>query len=103
DSYDPDKGEIVSRKRTQLGAIDEWDALNHVQELVTKYPSGALVASTPSTRASGLAGQQIKGRLILEVPPQEYPIPERVLDYATESQVLIRDWMGHEYNSQTGP
>ncbi|MDQ3735379.1 MAG: hypothetical protein M3400_15520, partial [Actinomycetota bacterium] len=42
DSYDPDKGEIVSRKRTQLGAIDEWDALNHVQELVTKYPSGAL-------------------------------------------------------------
>ncbi|MBX9246983.1 hypothetical protein ICW40_19515 [Actinotalea ferrariae] len=98
DSWDPVTKELVSRKTTQLGRIDEWDALAHVQELVLKYPSGAIVADTPSTRAAGLAGQRIEGQLVLEVPPQVDPIPQRVLDYANERGVLIRDWLGVELN-----
>ena len=98
DSYDPEKGEIVSRKVTQLGRIDEWDALGHLQELYLKYPSGAVVANTPSTRAAGLAGELIEGQLILEVPPQLDPIPERVLEYANERNIVIRDWTGVELN-----
>jgi Domain of unknown function (DUF4157) len=98
DSYDPVNGEIVSRKYTQLGGIDEFDALGYVQELVIKYPSGAQIATTPATRAAGLAGNTVTGNLVLEVAVQRYPIPERVLEYANSRNVTIRDATGHVYN-----
>ncbi|RMH34833.1 MAG: DUF4157 domain-containing protein [Nitrospirae bacterium] len=97
DSYNPVSGEIVSRKWIQLGRVDYWRALEVVQELRVKYPSGALVADTPKARALGLANQKIRGQLILEVPPQTEPIPEGVLQYARERGIIIRDTAGRIY------
>jgi filamentous hemagglutinin len=101
DSYDPVAGEIISRKYTQLGGIDQFDALGYVQELVIKYPSGAEIAATPATRAAGLAGNSVEGQLVLEVPVQKDPIPEHVLRYAESRGVIIRDPTGHIYRPET--
>ncbi|WP_244192379.1 VENN motif pre-toxin domain-containing protein [Pseudomonas rhodesiae] len=65
DSYNPIKGEIVSRKFTQLS---EATAKSYISEAITKYPSGATIAKFPSS--GSLGGQKLQGTVILEVPPQ---------------------------------
>lgn len=97
DSYSPEKKEIVSRKFSQLAEVDYWTSLGYLQELRIKYPSGATVASTPLTRASGWAGRKVEGALILEVPVQKAPIPDRVLAEAAKRGISIRDVIGHVY------
>ena len=100
DSYDPATREIVSRKFTQLSGINEFDALGYVQEFVLKYPSGAQIASTRTTRAAKLAGKVIQGQLVLEVPVQQDPISAHVREYANSRHVIIRDVTGHVYNPE---
>ncbi len=36
-------------------------------------------------------GDDLKGRMILEVPVQSKPIPQSILDYADKSGIIIRD------------
>ena len=50
-------------------------------------------------------GNILKGQMILEVPVQENPVPEKVLDYANKHYIKIRDIKGktiinHESNIQ---
>lgn len=40
----------------------------------------------------------LQGQMILEVPVQEEPVPERVLDYANEHRIKIRDTNNKIYN-----
>jgi filamentous hemagglutinin len=73
DSYNPATGEIVSRKFTQFADITEATATNYIREAVNKYPAGATVANVPSS--GDLGGSLLKGKNILEIPPQAKPIP----------------------------
>jgi len=95
DSYNPIKGEIASRKLTQLSEVSEATAKSYISEAITKYPSGATIAKVPSS--GSLGGQKLQGTVILEVPPQNGVIPKAILDSANKAGVLIRDTNGKVY------
>jgi len=95
DSYNPTTGEIVSRKFTQFSDITETTANNYIREAVNKYPAGATIAKVSSS--GSLAGRQLEGINILEVPPQAKPIPQSILDSAKKANVMIRDTSGKVY------
>lgn len=95
DSYDPDV-EIVSRKNTQLADVQEATAKRYLSEVDRKYAPGTKIAEVPS--AKDLAGKTLNGQKILEVPVQEKPVPQSVLDAANERNIIIRDPTGHAYN-----
>lgn len=97
DSYDPVKGEIVSRKISQLSEIKLTSAKKYLRELAAKYPPGAVIADVPS--AKGLAGQQLEGNMFLEVPPQWKAIPRAVLREAAHLEITIRDSNGRVYHA----
>ena len=104
DSYNPRTGEIVSRKRTQLWRIPEEIAIRYLKELKTKYSPGSVIADVPSNRVGANAGifeenggKTLHGQMILEVPVQEEKVPERVLKYARDKNIQIRDIEGKEY------
>ncbi|HAG83790.1 MAG TPA: hypothetical protein DCL61_22240, partial [Cyanobacteria bacterium UBA12227] len=65
DSYDPEKGEIVSRKATDFDDIEKETFQEYLRELKTKYPPGTKIRSN---KYSQIDGQELKGRMILEVP-----------------------------------
>ena len=43
-------------------------------------------------------GRDLKGQMILEVPVQEARISPKVLDYAKDHNIKIRDIKGKSYN-----
>jgi hypothetical protein len=96
DSYNPQKGEIVSRKFSQLGDVKDSTAIGYIQEIESKYAPGSRIANVPSS--GNLAGKVLQGEKILEVPVQNTPIPQSVLDTATKANVTIRDINGKIYN-----
>ena len=61
DSYVPGK-EIVSRKYTQLADVKESTGIGYLNELKTKYPSGAVSTDSPFNRKE-LRGQEMTGQL----------------------------------------
>ncbi len=96
DSYDKVKGEIVSRKSLastngQIALADEFTMIDYFQEFSLKYPNGATVADGP------LKGQIVRGKYILEVKEQKYPIPDRVMAEAKNRHITIRDDKGKIY------
>lgn len=95
DSYNEELGEIVSRKFTQLAEVQDATAMKYIREVVRKYPRGAVIADVPSTRRMGLAGKELRGQYFLEVPVQNTPVSQKVLDYARKYEVYIRDVMGN--------
>jgi len=103
DSYDPVKGEIVSRKSTQLADVQEATAKSYLDELNTRYPSGSKIADVPTQKTgsghanAGLGGTRMTGTQILEVPPQSSPVPQSVLDHAQDLGIIIRDSNGRVY------
>lgn len=85
----------MSRKFTQFSDITEATAKNYIREAVNKYPAGATIADVPSS--GKLAGSQLEGINILEVPPQVKPIPKYVLEAADKAGVTIKDTNGKVY------
>ena len=65
DSYDPIKGEIVSRKATDLEEIDIKTFEKYLKELNTKYPAGTKIRSNKYERIDGTI---LQGKQILEIP-----------------------------------
>ena len=105
DSYDPQKGEIVSRKKTQLGEVSEETAIRYLKELEDKYPSGSIIADVPSNNIGSskkifeLNGDNVlRGQMILEVPVQHKAVPKEVINYANLKGIKIRDTNNHIYN-----
>jgi len=96
DSYNDVAGEIVSRKFTQLSDIKPETGVSYLQELARKYPAGATISNSPFNPRV-LQGQRLQGDLILEIPVQNNPIPQSVLDYANNKGILIRDVNGVIY------
>lgn len=97
DSYVPND-EIVERKYTQLGKVKEGTANGYVSSLRNKYEPGQIIKDSPRNRELGIGGKELRGAHILEVPPQDPPVPREVLDHATDRNVTIRDTNGKEYN-----
>ena len=105
DSYDPWKREIVSRKHTQLGKVSDETAIRYLKELKDKYAPGSIIADVPSNKTGSNKGifkvnngKALKGRMILEVPEQEAKVSPKVLDYAKNHHIKIRDIKGKFYN-----
>jgi len=102
DSYSPGD-EIVSRKHTQLSEVQERTAIGYINEINDKYPEGATIADVPSNIDGGNAGifdsgNTLRGEKILEIPVQENPVPQAVIDAANDADVIIRDTDGTIYN-----
>ena len=105
DSYDPQIGEIVSRKKTQLYEVSEETAIRYLKELEDKYSPGSIIADVPSNK-TGVnreifkvnQGRDLKGQMILEVPKQNAVISPNVLEYAKKNDIIIRDVNGKIYN-----
>jgi hypothetical protein len=96
DSYVP-RREIIERKYTQLASVKPKTAKGYIDSLRNKYEPGQLIADSARNRALGLAGKKLKGDHILEVPPQDQPVPEEVLGHAAKRGVVIRDTDGKVY------
>ena len=105
DSYDPQTGEIVSRKYTQLSEVSEETAIRYLKELEDKYSPGSIIADVPSNKTGSnekifeLNGDNVlRGQMILEVPVQHEAVPKKVIDYANLKGIKIRDTNNHIYN-----
>jgi hypothetical protein len=65
DSYDPDLGEIVSRKATDFDNIQTTTFENYLKEFDNKYSPGTMIRSN---KYPELDGKQLEGKKILEIP-----------------------------------
>ena len=65
DSYDAVKGEIVSRKATDLENIELSTFESYLKEMKSKYSSGTTIRSN---KYSQLDGKKLEGDLYLEIP-----------------------------------
>jgi hypothetical protein len=65
DSYDPDLGEIVSRKATDFDNIQLVTFEKYLQEIDSKYSPGTIIRSN---KYPDLDGQTLHGTKIIEVP-----------------------------------
>lgn len=104
DSYVPNK-EIVSRKYTQLYEVSDETAIRYLKELEDKYSPGSIIADVSSNISKANAGifkvnngNILKGQMILELPVQKAEISPKVLEYANNHRIKIRDTKGKYYN-----
>ncbi|NUS52590.1 MAG: hypothetical protein HOQ22_16310 [Nocardioidaceae bacterium] len=102
DSYDP-KQWIVERKLRQYAELKDPTMLRKDVDLVVQqYPPGTVV---PRTRGNlehfpDIAGKPLRGRMLLEIPPQKLPLDPELLQYAADMKVTIRDSAGRIYTPQ---
>ena len=88
DSYDPVKGEIISRKATDLEMIQMNTFERYLKELRDKYPPGTKIRSNTNRQ---IDGQELHGRQILEIPASN-----KTFDKIKEYEALARDKYGIE-------
>ncbi|MDM5186433.1 hypothetical protein QUF99_03125 [Bacillus sp. DX4.1] len=77
DSYNPRKGEIVSRKATDLADIDIKTFEKHLKEMKDKYAVGTKIRSN---KYREIDGQLLEGKQILEIPASNKNF-ERIEEY----------------------
>ncbi|MFT9821116.1 hypothetical protein [Lysinibacillus sp. NPDC056185] len=69
DSYDPIKGEIVSRKATDLENIELSTFESYLKEMKVKYEPGTIIRTDKyADFIPPIDGQPLKGKQILEIP-----------------------------------
>ena len=90
---------------TQLYKVSDETAIRYLKELKDKYAPGSVIADVPSNIRGANAGifeanqgRELRGQMILEVPEQEAKISPKVLDYAKDHNIKIRDIKGKSYN-----
>jgi RHS repeat-associated protein len=99
DSYNPGR-DIVSRKYSQLSDVKEDTAIGYLNELKNKYSPGKVIADVPYNRTNypDLVGMPLQGKMVLEVPVQNNPVPKNVIDAANQRGITIRDVNGKVYS-----
>lgn len=89
DSYDPDAGEIISRKATDLDKISEETYRRYLSEFSSKYSEGTKIRSNAYPE---LDGQELRGQYILEISASNANLSN--IDYyekiASEYDVILR-------------
>ncbi|OUE29039.1 hypothetical protein BFL36_00255 [Clavibacter michiganensis] len=88
DSYEENQW-ITSRKHTQVAGIRWHTIKRYIDEIGNKYKPGYIVDAT---------GRPLRGFQVLEIPPQVREMPQRVLDYAAQKDVIIRESNGRALN-----
>ena len=90
---------------TQLYKVSDKTAIRYLKELKDKYAPGAIIADVPSNKTGSNKGifkvnngKVLKGQMILEVPVQEEKISPKVLEYANDYNIKIRDIKDKSYN-----
>ena len=85
--------------------VSDETAIRYLKELEDKYAPGSVIADVPSNVSKTNAGifkankgNILKGQMILEVPVQEEKISPKVLEYANDYRIKIRDIKGKFYN-----
>ena len=78
DSYDAVKGEIVSRKATDLESIELSTFESYLKEMKNKYSAGIKIRS--DKYKNQLDGKVLKGRQILEIPESNKNF-DKIQDY----------------------
>ena len=85
--------------------MSDETAIHYLKELKDKYAPGSVIADVPSNKTESNKGifkvnnrKVLKDRMILEVPVQEAKILAKVLDYAKNHRIKIRDIKGKLYN-----
>ena len=85
--------------------MSDETAIRYLKELEDKYAPGTIIADVPSNKTGSNKGifkvnngKVLKGRMILEVPEQKAKISPKVLDYAKNHHIKIRDIKGKSYN-----
>lgn len=69
DSYDPIRGEIVSRKATDLADIELSTFESYLKEMKVKYKPGTIIRTDKyADFKPPIDGQPLKGKQILEIP-----------------------------------
>ena len=99
DSYKPGK-EIVERKFRQYAELKDPKTLQKDIDLIrTQYREDILVPRTPGNLKNfpDIAGKPLKGKMILEIPPQNGPLDRQLLQYAARHKVTVRDTAGKVY------
>ena len=89
DSYDPEKGEIISRKATDLDKITEETYRGYLSEFSKKYAEGTVIRSD---KYSDLDGLDLQGKYILEIPATNANLSniEHYKQIAAEYNVTLR-------------
>lgn len=89
DSYDPDLGEIVSRKATNFDEIQPATFEKYLQELDNKYSSGTIIRSD---KYPDIDGQPLQGTKVIEVPSfnQDSPNLSIFEELAEQYNTIIR-------------
>lgn len=77
DSYDPDLGEIVSRKATDLESIELSTFESYLKEMKNKYSTGTKIRSN---KYPDLDGKTLEGKQILEIPESNKNF-DKIQDY----------------------
>ena len=85
--------------------MSDETAIRYLKELEEKYAPGSIIADVPSNIRGANAGifeanqgRELRGQMILEVPEQKEKISPKVLDYAKNYHIKIRDIKGKSYN-----
>jgi hypothetical protein len=91
DSYNPTKGEIVSRKASDFDLIDKSTFEAYLKELKQKYAPGTKVRSDLPRNAK-IDGKALKGKQILEVPSSnESAVNRKAFEAAAKNEgITIR-------------
>jgi hypothetical protein len=96
DSYDPVKGEIVSRRLTQLAKVKTKTAEGYFNEFLRKYPAGAQITNS-QFNPKDLRGEALRGKLIFEIPEQDAAVPPAIKSAAQNRGIILRDPTGRVY------
>lgn len=70
--------------------------------MISKYDEGSVIARVKSNLTGANkeildSGSSIQGTLFLEVPVQTKSIPQKIIDFAEDNNVLIRNVNGTIY------
>ena len=89
----------------QFDKVSDETAIRYLKELEEKYAPGSIIADVPSNIRGANAGifeanqgRELRGQMILEVPEQKEKISPKVLEYAKNHYIKIRDIKGKFYN-----
>jgi len=91
DGYDAIKGEIISRKATDLIDIDEATFNKYLDEMIEKYPPGKIIKSKKAGYEI-LYDKPLQGKMYLEIPENNSSFfdIERYKQIAKQKNIQIR-------------
>ncbi|WP_440366016.1 hypothetical protein, partial [Neisseria sp. P0014.S009] len=70
-----------------MAEVKEKTALSYLSEFTKKYSSGSEISSG-KFNPNALKGGRLDGELILEIPVQTKPVPQKIIEEANEKGII---------------